>query len=124
MKYILRLAACFAFAFGPFASAQNADLQDKDIVASHRQSTGTTSTSRATVSTLGGHGAAKSGNLDQLLANIERQSVKSGTGKPVRHPSAHVAKPAETDAQKTKSMNFGQRNRTTTSKGSNNRRKK
>jgi len=124
MKYILRLAACFAFAFGPFALAQNADLKDKDIMASHRQSTGATSTSRGTVRTPSGHGAPKSGNLDQQLANIERQSVKSGTGKPVRHPSSHVAKPAETDAQKTKSMNFGQRNGTTTSKGLNNRRKK
>ena len=124
MKYIVESAACFAFAFGLFASAQNADLQNKDIVASRRQSTGATSTSRGTVRTPRGHGAPKSGNLDQQLANIERQSVKSGTGKPVRHPTSHVAKPAEQDAQKTKSMNFGQRNRTTTSKGSNNRRKK
>src|SRR2546427_4696110 len=121
MKYILRLAACCAFAFGPFASGQNADLQDKDIVASHRQGTGATSTSRGTVRTPRGHGAPKSGYLDQQLAYIERQSVKSGTGKPVRHPSSHVAKSAETDAQKTKSINFGQRNRATTSKGSNNR---
>lgn len=124
MKYIVESAACFAFAFGLFASAQNADLQNKDIVASRRQRTGTTSTDRATVRTPGGHGAAKSGNLDQQLAKIERQSVKSGTGKPVRHPSSHVAKPAEQDAQNTKSINFGHRNRTTRSKGSNKRGKK
>jgi len=125
MKYIRGLAACLAFAFGICASAQNAGLQDKDIVASHRQSTGATSKSRATGSTVGGHGAAKSSKLDQQLAKIERQSVKSGAERPVDHASSHLPKTAEQDPGKTKAINFDhQHQRTARSKGSNNRGRK
>jgi hypothetical protein len=124
MKYIVALVICFSFGSGALASAQNADLQNKDIVASRRQSTGATSTSRATGSTPPRYGAAKSSKLNQELGRIERESVKPGTGKPVRHASSHLPKSAEQDDKNTRPINFGHQHQTTRNKGSNNRGKK
>jgi hypothetical protein len=123
MKYILELAMGFAFASG--ALAQNADLRNKDLAASHHQETATPSTNRATLSTSDGHGGARSGNLDRQLAKIEHQTVKSGGGKPMHHASPHVPKPAEQDAGNTKPINSGpQHQKATRKRSSNNRARK
>ena len=121
MKYILALLICSAFGL---ASAQNADLQNKDIVASRRQSTGAATTSRATVSTPGRYGASKSGKLNQELGRIERESAKLGNGKPVRHASTHAPQPADQDEKNTRSINFGRQHQTAKNKVSNKRGKK
>jgi hypothetical protein len=120
MKYIPALVLCFAFGLGALVSAQNPDLQNKDIAASRRQSTGAATTSRATVGTPVGYGAAKNSKLDRQLGKIERENVKSKSGKPVRHSSTHVA---GQDPKNTKPINFGHGHQTR-NKGSNKRGKK
>ena len=121
MKYILALVIGSAIGL---ASAQNADLQNKDIVASRRQSRRSTTRTRASVSTPPTHGAATSNKLNQELERIERENVKPRTGKAVRPASTGVAKSADQDEKNTKPMNFGHRDQTVRNNGSNNRGKR
>jgi hypothetical protein len=127
MKYILALAIWFAFGSGTLASAQNADVQNKDMAASRHQSIGAMTRSRATVSTPATYGtatAAKSSKLNQELGRIERENVKPKTAKPVRHVPTHVANAADQGEKNTKPINFGHRHQATRNKGSSNRSKK
>jgi hypothetical protein len=121
LKYAPEIALAFAFASAALAPAQNADLHKAGVAANHREKTVAPPETRVPLSAPGAHGATKN-NLDQQLAKIERQSVKSGARKPVPHASSNPPKRSAQDAGNTKSINFAHQHHR--SQGSNKRAKK